>query len=128
MKMLTDPPVVSMMSRGVAVTFFLRGVLDKYGLLNPDELVIYEILANKRLVKVAKGGKELIGENDVFNPLQPKSDEAMILAMAHDLEGFDKHLYSIACGLAILHNNDASDDYAMRWVTKQVEEALKSEN
>lgn len=86
---------------------------------------VYGFLVGSRLVKVIKNGVDIIDENDVEDPLHPTHAEAELIKMSKDLDGFDESLYPIACGLAVLFHNDASDDYARDWIIKQIEESIK---
>lgn len=101
-----------------------RGAAAKFTLL-PD---LYSILVGRRVLIVKKDGKTIIDENDVGDPLRPTTQERSLILMAKELEGIDRHLYDIGCGLAILYNNEASDSHAEDWLLTQIQEALKGED
>ncbi|QEQ94828.1 hypothetical protein pEaSNUABM56_00028 [Erwinia phage pEa_SNUABM_56] len=121
MKMFDKQSVsVDMNRRGCSATFTTitqEGEDERTARMN-----IYGLLVGRRVMKVIKNGIEIIDENDVEDPLHPTQAEAAVISMTHDLEGFDEKLYWIASGLAILYNNDASDDYATDWLIRQIEE------
>ncbi|QGZ16383.1 hypothetical protein Hena1_02330 [Erwinia phage Hena1] len=89
---------------------------------------VYSFLVGSRLVKVIKNGIDIIDENDVDDPLHPTHAEAALINMSKELNGFDEHLYQLACGLAVLFNNDASNDYAEQWLSQYIEEILRGED
>ena len=124
MKMLTDSSViVDMNRRGASAAFNIMTGEGANARLN-----IYGFLVGTKIVRVMKNGVDLIDENDVLDPLHPTTAERSVIAMSKDLDGFDEHLYDLGCALAVLYNNDASDDYAARWLKERIEEILSSEN
>lgn len=116
MKMLDKQSVTVDMNRRGASASFIIGV-DTNAQMN-----IYGLLVGRRVMKVVKNGIDIIDENDVEDPLHPTEAEAAVISMTHDLEGFDEKLYWLGSGLAILYNNDASDDYAKEWLIRQIED------
>lgn len=116
--------VVEMNRRGAAAVFNILSE-DATGNKNAN---FYSLLVGTSLVRVSKNYVNIIEEDDVLDPLHPKDVERSLIVMSKDLEDFDVHLYDLACGLSILFNNDASEDYAVDWLTKQIEEAVRSED
>jgi len=112
--------IVEMNRRGVSASFHIRS--------EPETYTSYSIQAGRRTVRVQRGGETIIDENDIGDPLNPTNAERSVIAMAGDLDGFDRHLYDIGCGLAVLFNNDASEDHARNWLNRQIQEALKGED
>lgn len=114
---------VSMNRRGCSAAFTITTGKDVDSFMN-----VYGFLVGSRLVKVIKNGVDIIDENDVEDPLHPTHAESALIAMSKELNGFDEHLYQLACGLAVLFNNDASNDYAEQWLTQYIEEILRGED
>lgn len=95
-----------------------------------DVLVVYRITASKRILSIDKrfrgeGWKSMIPEDFTMNPLSITENELLLVdVMMMHLSDFERSLFRLASTLAKMFYNNASEEYARRYINKFVDEFL----
>ncbi|WPK37673.1 hypothetical protein [Escherichia phage AV124] len=90
----------------------------------------YEIFCNRRIVEVyghGEGGEReiLISRDFTDDPLHITEEElSLVEVMMTHLSPFERSLHKLGCDLAVLHHNDASQEYAQGVVLTHLEKYL----
>lgn len=90
----------------------------------------YEIFCNRRIVEVygdGEGGEReiLISRDFTDDPLHiTEAELSLVEVMMTHLSRFERSLHKLGCDLAVLHHNDASQEYAQEVVLTHLEKYL----
>lgn len=90
----------------------------------------YEIFCNRKIVEVygaGEGGEReiIISRDFTDDPLHITEEElSLIEVMMTHLSPFERSLHKLGCDLAVLHHNDASQEYAQEVVLTHLEKYL----
>ena len=90
----------------------------------------YEIFCNRRIVEVygdGEGGEReiLISRDFTDDPLHiTEAELSLVEVMMTHLSPFERSLHKLGCDLAVLHHNDASQEYAQEIVLAHLEKYL----
>ena len=90
----------------------------------------YEIFCNRKIVEVygaGEGGEReiIISRDFTDDPLHITEEElSLVEVMMTHLSPFERSLHKLGCDLAILHHNDASQEYAQEVVLTHLEKYL----
>lgn len=90
----------------------------------------YEIFCNRRIVEVygdGEGGEReiLISRDFTDDPLHiTEAELSLVEVMMTHLSPFERSLHKLGCDLAVLHHNDASQEYAQEVVLTHLEKYL----
>lgn len=90
----------------------------------------YDIFCNRKIVEVygaVEGGEReiLISRDFTDDPLHITEEElSLVEVMMTHLSPFERSLHKLGCDLAVLHHNDASQEYAQEVVLTHLEKYL----
>lgn len=93
----------------------------------------YDIFCNRRIVEVygdGEGGEReiLISRDFTDDPLHITEEElSLVEIMMTHLSPFERSLHKLGCDLAVLHHNDASQEYAQEVVKNHLNNYLEVE-
>lgn len=93
----------------------------------------YEIFCNRRIVEVygdGEGGEReiLISRDFTDDPLHiTEAELSLVEVMMTHLSPFERSLHKLGCDLAVLHHNDASQEYAQEVVKNHLNNYLEVE-
>lgn len=93
----------------------------------------YEIFCNRKIVEVygdGEGGEReiLISRDFTDDPLHiTEAELSLVEVMMTHLSPFERSLHKLGCDLAVLHHNDASQEYAQEVVTNHLNNYLEVE-
>lgn len=93
----------------------------------------YDIFCNRKIVEVygvGEGGerKILISRDFTDDPLHITEEElSLVEVMMTHLSPFERSLHKLGCDLAVLHYNDASQEYAQEVVKNHLNNYLEVE-
>lgn len=93
----------------------------------------YDIFCNRRIVEVygyGEGGEKeiLISKDFTDDPLHiTEAELSLVEVMMTHLSPFERSLHKLGCDLAVLHHNDASQEYAQEVVKNHLNNYLEVE-
>lgn len=93
----------------------------------------YEIFCNRKIVEVygyGEGGERevLISRDFTDDPLHiTEAELSLVEVMMTHLSPFERSLHKLGCDLAVLHHNDASQEYAQEVVKNHLNNYLEVE-